>query len=190
MKTYKKFLNESKLLQVYRGFKKVAGSKMRNPDIIWVSTSLKHAKMYSDGGTVTKYTIDELDLDTLDLGFRVAETDVTFDEVRGRLVDRIMDRYEHNKVTAPRASKLVGDLDTLQRMKSISGHKPVWDWMYEAGLLVIVKEAGYTAIAQREEGTVTYGIIDHSILVPEGEVDKEEPVVRRGKAPLKKGQSF
>lgn len=158
-------LNES--LIVYRGIP-VAG-KDKDRMITWVSTSKEHATMYANGtggtGEVLVYKISKR-MVPIDLHFRAAETFVTYEDIRGRINDAILERFENKQLTEDQTVKL---LDSLRALK-LSGTHPVHEWMHKPQIIDVIKKAGFNCIVQHEGlkahvgDVVTYGILDKSLL--------------------------
>lgn len=158
-------LNES--LTVYRGIP-IAG-KDKNRMVTWVSTSKEHAAIYSEltsgKGEVIEYKITKK-LVPLDLGFVYSEVDVDYEEVRGRLNQAILDRYESNQLSDKKAMDL---LDQLRRLK-FSGMSRAHEYMNKPQIIDIIKKAGFNCILQREGmlprkgNIITYGILDKNLL--------------------------
>ena len=158
-------LNES--LTVYRGIPVAGQDKDRR--ITWVSTSKDHATMYSqDGknkGEVLTHRISGT-LVPIDLGFRSADTFVTYEDVRGRIIDRILNRFENKRLTETRAVEL---LDALRSLK-LPGSNPVHTWMLNSKIVDVIEKAGFNCIVQHEgmkfdDGNIiTYGLLDKSLL--------------------------
>lgn len=158
-------LNES--LTVYRGIP-VAGTD-KNRLVTWVSTSKEHATIYSEPysgkGEVVEYKITRK-LVPLDLGFAYSEVDVDYEEIRGRLNQAILDRYEAKQLSDKKAMEL---LDQLRKLK-FSGMARAHEYMHKPQIIDIIKKAGFNCILQREGmlprkgNIITYGILDKSLL--------------------------
>jgi hypothetical protein len=158
-------LNES--LTVYRGIP-IAG-KDKNRLVTWVSTSKEHAAVYSEllsgKGEVIEYKIAKK-LVPLDLGFSYAEVDVDYEELRGRLNQAILDRYENKQLSDKKAMEL---LDELRQLK-FSGMSRSHEYMHKPQIIAVIKKAGFNCILQREGmlprkgNIITYGILDKSLL--------------------------
>lgn len=158
-------LNES--LTVYRGIPVAGQDKDRR--ITWVSTSKDHAVMYSqDGknkGEVLTYRISGT-LVPIDLGFRSADTFVTYEDIRGRINDAIIERFENKRLTETRTVEL---LDALRSLK-LPGSNRVHTWMRNSKIVDVIEKAGFNCIVQHEgmkfdDGNIiTYGLLDKSLL--------------------------
>lgn len=174
MKTFLQFLLED--LKVYRGVMgpydhNHTGGRPGGPiPVVFVSTSLEHATMYTNGeGEVRHFSISASDMDIMDLGFRAAETEVPYEEVASRIKNAIQDRYASNRISHKDALEQVGVLSVYKP----TGHHAVWEWMDDATILKVVVSAGFNCFRQREGkvkhvGNVeVYGILDKSILKEE-----------------------
>ena len=153
-------------IPVYRGLSQKFDPKYKN-DVIWVSTSLDHAEMYASQGKgeVIRYTLNGAKLNPLDLGFRSVETEVKFDEIIGRLKPAIMEQFKKGNLAKSTAMEVMKDISAL---KSLSGHKQVWEWIHVKEVLNLLKKAGFNVIKQNEDlvkgggKIVTYGIIQNA----------------------------
>lgn len=169
MKKFSDFIKTNLIesLTVYRGIP-VAG-KDKDRMITWVSTSKDHAAMYANGvggtGEVLVYKISK-NMVPIDLGFRAAETFVTYEDIRGRINDAILDRFENKHLTEDQTLKL---LDSLRVLK-LSGTHAVHEWMHNPKIVEVIKKAGFNCIRQNEGmkahtgNVITYGILDKSLL--------------------------
>ena len=161
-------LNES--VTVYRGIPVAGQDKDRR--ITWVSTSKEHATMYSQaltgnayGGEVLKYRISGT-LVPIDLGFRSADTFVTYEDIRGRIIDAILARFEKKRLTEARTLELLDELRSLK----LPGSNRVHTWMRNSKIVDVIEKAGFNCILQHEgmqfdDGNIiTYGLLDKSLL--------------------------
>lgn len=161
MKKFLNFISES-TITVYRGY----NPKQKASNVIWVSTSKEHAQMYTDGvGEVKEFKITK-ELIPLDLQFTSAEVDVNYSDIKDRLAEAIIERFEKNKLTDTVALQLI---DNLRELK-FSGMMKVYEWMYKPQIITIIKKAGFNVIMQREGlksykgNVITYGILDKTML--------------------------
>lgn len=161
------FIKENTI--VYRGVTTRYDDTKNPKNIIWVSTSEDHAKMYATKkGEVTAFSINKI-ANTLDLGFRSSETEVKLFEIISRIKDSILDLFERNKINEDLVRRLFDQAESIK----ISGYKKVYEWMYVPEILDIIKKAGFNIIRQNEGmqyhsgDIITYGILDRRLLKKE-----------------------
>lgn len=169
MKRFSDFIKTtlSESIIVYRGIPQAGSDKDRM--ITWVTTSKEHAEIYAEPysgkGQVIEYRISKT-LVPIDLNFAYAEVDVNYEDIRGRMNDAILDRYEKGHISDKAAENL---LDSLRKLK-FSGMAPVHEWMHKPQIVEVIKKAGFNCILQREglrprQGNIiTYGLLDKSLL--------------------------
>jgi hypothetical protein len=148
-------LNEG--ITVYRALSKEFDPKFSNK-ITWVSTEEEYSRNY--GEYMYQYDLRIGSINALDLGFRDVQSFVKADDVVERLNNRLMGLYRAGRISKEKAIKLVEILRSID----YSGHKMVWEWMADNKLLTIVSYMGYNALTFVEGRTVTYGILDMSLL--------------------------
>lgn len=136
-------------------------------DIIWVSTSQEHAKMYSDGvGKIFKFRIIG-SLMPLDLHFINAEVDVNFKDITERFKTALLDLFEKKKLSR---GKTLALFDEVNDLKVVPGMKEVWRWMQHKEFTAIARKAGFNSILQREGvsryagNVLAYGILNSRML--------------------------
>lgn len=157
-------IQESSNRMVFRGIDMpYDDGKFRNSRVIWVSTDRKHAEQYSsDKGEVITYKLSG-QINPLDLGFRVAETDVQAREV----LSRIRQKLFYTSTSVPLQEMADDQIRLLvAEMKTVRGR--VWELVQHPKILDIIELIGWNVIVQREgfyhQGVTTYGVIDKKLL--------------------------
>lgn len=136
-------------------------------DIIWVSTSQEHAKMYTDGvGKIFKFKLIG-SLIPLDLQFVNAEVDVKFTDITDRFKTALLELFEKKKLSRDKTLAL---FDEVNGLKVVYEMKEVWKWMQHKEFTAIARKAGFNSILQREGiskyagNVISYGILNSRML--------------------------
>lgn len=136
-------------------------------DIVWVSTSEDHAKMYTDGvGKIFKFKLTG-SLMPLDLQFINAEVDVKFTDITDRFKTALLELFEKKKLSRDKTLAL---FDEVNALRVVPGMKEVWRWMQHKEFTAIARKAGFNSILQREGvskyagNVISYGILNSRML--------------------------
>jgi hypothetical protein len=136
-------------------------------DIIWVSTSKEHSRMYTDDiGKIFTFKLIGT-LMPLDLQFRSSDVDVKFTDITERFKSALLERFESKKLSREKTLSL---FDEVNKLREVSGMKEVWRWMEHKEFTEIARKAGFNSILQREGlrkysgNVITYGILDAKLL--------------------------